>query len=146
LIKFFILFYFYCLNKYSDQLVCIVWSNITKVLAWPQNRTNTKNPYLEGACELAIVYIYISSQRRHQVVRILQLKFQSWCTKAISQGIWGHWVVGNGNEMGGGMLFIAYKKKKEKGTKTKKQVRLTEEFFPVFIIKNKLIKRLNLFM
>ena len=48
--------------------------------------------------------------------------------------------------MGGGMLFIAYKKKKEKGTKTKKQVRLTEEFFPVFIIKNKLIKRLNLFM
>lgn len=40
--------------------------------------------------------------------------------------------------MGGGMLFIAYKKKKkEKGTKTKKQVRLTEEFFRVFIIKKK---------
>ena len=66
----------------------------------------------------------------------MQVKFHSWCTKAISQGIWGHWVVGNGNEMGGGMLFIAYKKK---------QVRLTKEFFGVFIIKKKKLKGINLF-
>jgi len=97
LIKFFILFYFYCLNKYSDQLVCIVWSNITKVLAWPQNRTNTKNPYLEGACELAIVYIYIyiyifsakASSCTHFAAKVSELVYKGNLTRHLgSLGCW----------------------------------------------------------
>jgi hypothetical protein len=36
-----------------------------------------------------------------------------------------------------GCCSLLTRKKKKKGTKTKKQVRLTEEFFRVFVIKKK---------